>query len=155
MFQWYQLAKACYAYLADVQTPTNDNRSDLSSHLKQSQWFKRGWTLQELVAPSKVLFLAKDWTDLGSKDELCFSIEEITGVDKKVLLGTSAPQDFSIAKRMSWASGRKTTRVEDLAYCLMGIFNVNMPLLYGEGQKAFIRLQEEIMKDSDDQSLFA
>jgi hypothetical protein len=153
MFRWYKLAAVCYAYLADV--PANNDRPGLFADFKQSQWFDRGWTLQELLAPSNLVFLANDWTDIGWKHELSPWIHEITGIDESVLVGSSAPQDFSIAKRMSWASGRVTTRIEDLAYCLMGIFNVNMPLLYGEGDKAFIRLQEEIMKDSDDQTLFA
>ncbi|KAF9892052.1 hypothetical protein FE257_002458 [Aspergillus nanangensis] len=145
MFRWYQVAQKCYAYLGDV-----DNRSEIP----QSEWFHRGWTLQELIAPQEVDFLAKDWGDLGTRTELCDLLEEITGIHKSVLLGSAQLQEFSIAKRMSWAAGRETTRREDIAYCLMGIFNVNMPLLYGEGEKAFIRLQEEIMKDSDDQTIF-
>jgi hypothetical protein len=72
-----------------------------------------------------------------------------------VLQDSGRLEQASVAKRMSWASGRSTTREEDIAYCLLGIFNVNMPLLYGEGHKAFVRLQEEIMKVSTDQSLFA
>ncbi|KAE8154535.1 hypothetical protein BDV25DRAFT_135706 [Aspergillus avenaceus] len=145
MFRWYQLAEKCYAYLGDVQL----------ENLQQSAWFQRGWTLQELLAPREVHFLASDWSDLGTRTSLCSLINEVTGIDNSMLLGRSRLEDFSIAKRMSWASGRQTTRSEDIAYCLMGIFNVNMPLLYGEGEKAFIRLQEQIMKDSDDQTLFA
>ncbi|KAE8385587.1 hypothetical protein BDV23DRAFT_188106 [Aspergillus alliaceus] len=145
MFGWYQRAKVCYAYLSDADEGT----------ISQSQWFTRGWTLQELIAPPTVLFLAKDWSEIGNKTCLSALIQEITGIDEGILLGSSRPQDFSIAKRMSWAAGRRTTRTEDVAYCLMGIFNVNMPLLYGEGERAFARLQEEIMKDSDDQTLFA
>ncbi|KAF5858118.1 hypothetical protein ETB97_004765 [Aspergillus alliaceus] len=145
MFGWYQRAKVCYAYLSDADEGT----------ISQSQWFTRGWTLQELIAPPTVLFLAKDWSEIGNKTCLSALIQEITGIDEGILLGSSRPQDFSIAKRMSWAAGRRTTRTEDVAYCLMGIFNVNMPLLYGEGDRAFARLQEEIMKDSDDQTLFA
>ena len=152
MFIWYQQSGICYAYLEDV-SPSHDTE-ELLANFGGSEWFKRGWTLQELIAPPDILFLASDWTDIKWKSALCPLIHDITGIDEGMLRGTSQPQEFSIARRMSWAAGRKTSRVEDMAYCLMGLFDVNMPLLYGEGGKAFIRFQEEIMKDSDDQSLF-
>lgn len=114
----------------------------------------RGWTLQELLAPTSVRFFAEDWKFIGTKDFLSDLLSRITGIDAATLKGRPVREE-SIAKRMSWASKRVTTRVEDLAYCLIGIFGVNLPLLYGEGERAFIRLQEEIMKSSDDQSLFA
>ncbi|KAF9891403.1 hypothetical protein FE257_004259 [Aspergillus nanangensis] len=145
MFRWYQGAQICYGYLSDVHDGT----------IERSVWFTRGWTLQELLAPREVLFLASDWSNLGSRKALANQLVEVTGIDEGILLGSSRMQDVSIARRMSWASQRQTTRTEDMAYCLMGIFDVNMPLLYGEGAKAFIRLQEEIMSDSDDQTLFA
>ena len=110
--------------------------------------------MQELIAPLNVYFYSKDWTYLGSKGELSATITYITGIDESSLSGGSL-SEASVAKRMSWASKRVTTRKEDLAYCLLGIFGVNMPMLYGEGDKAFTRLQEEIIKESDDQSLFA
>ncbi|PYI03349.1 HET-domain-containing protein [Aspergillus sclerotiicarbonarius CBS 121057] len=153
MFRWYQLAKKCYAYLVDV--PPNNVQEGLYEDLENSQWFKRGWTLQELIAPSDLTFLASDWTDIGSKDMLAPLIHKWTRIDETVLRDSSQLSRFSIAGRMSWASERETTRIEDIAYCLMGIFNVNMPLLYGEGERAFIRLQEEIIKESDDQTIFA
>ncbi|OGM46394.1 hypothetical protein ABOM_004787 [Aspergillus bombycis] len=153
MFRWYESAGQCYAYLRDVSS--DNDQSDLSTKVRKSEYFKRGWTLQELIAPSGVRFLADDWSEIGSRDSWCTLIHEITKIDESILKGSAQLSDFSIARRMSWASGRKTTRVEDIAYCLMGIFHVNMPLLYGEGEKAFIRLQEEIMKESADQSLFA
>ncbi|KAE8306946.1 HET-domain-containing protein [Aspergillus transmontanensis] len=145
MFRWYERAEKCYAYLSDAKR----------GNVQHSAWFQRGWTLQELLAPREVYFLASDWSDMGTRTTLCSLIKEITGIDESILLRHKWLQNFSIAKRMSWASARQTTRMEDIAYCLMGIFNVNMPLLYGEGEKAFTRLQEEIMKDSDDQTLFA
>ncbi|PWY69031.1 hypothetical protein BO94DRAFT_300289 [Aspergillus sclerotioniger CBS 115572] len=153
MFRWYKRAGKCYAYLNDV-SPSAD-REQLYVNMKRSRWFERGWTLQELIAPSDVMFLAKNWTEIGCRKSLSALISEITLIDESVLQGDSHLQRFSIAKKMSWASGRVTTKREDIAYCLMGIFDVSMPLLYGEGDKAFIRLQEEIMKDSDDQTLFA
>jgi hypothetical protein len=145
MFRWYREATVCYAYLADVTE---------ASQIKSSRWFTRGWTLQELVAPATVWFYALDWKYLGSKLDLQSEIRYITGIDTEVLT-TGELEMVSIARRMSWAAKRQTTRIEDQAYSLMGIFDVNMPLLYGEGRKAFVRLQEETMKTSDDQSLFA
>lgn len=145
MFRFYRNAAICYAYLSDV--------TDLSE-LEKSRWFTRGWTLQELVAPKEVLFYSSTWALLGSKLEISDRISKITNIDTQVL-ATGAFHHVNIAGRMSWAAGRQTTRVEDLAYCLMGIFDINMPLLYGEGEKSFIRLQEEIFRVSEDPSLFA
>lgn len=149
MFAWYQKAEKCYAYLADF--PANPALTSLA----QSKWFTRGWTLQELIAPHTVVFYSSDWLELGTKWTLCNQIATRTGIDEEVLSGRKTLASRSIARRMSWACKRDTTRTEDQAYCLMGLFDVNMPMLYGEGSKAFLRLQEEIMKYSDDQSLFA
>lgn len=145
MYRWYWDAAVCYAYLADVPTR--------HAVVSDSLWFSRGWTLQELIAPPTVIFLDEQWRDLGTKETLEEAISSRTLIPASVL--RSGPRGASIAQRMSWAAGRQTTRLEDQAYCLLGIFEVNMPLLYGEGERAFIRLQEEIMKISDDQSLFA
>jgi hypothetical protein len=152
MYRWYQKAQVCYAYLADVST--NKDLSVTKSAFASSRWFTRGWTLQELIAPSNLVFYSSNWDRITTKSERCDIISEITSIDVGVLEGTD-PGCFSIAQRMSWASKRNTTRVEDIAYCLLGIFGVNMALLYGEGERSFIRLREEIMKDSDDHSLFA
>lgn len=147
MYQWYGAAQVCYAYLNDVES---------LSTLTESKWFTRGWTLQELVAPKDVRFYTTDWKYLGSKDDpqLLDAVSGVTRIERSVL-STGQFENVTIAKRMSWAAGRETTRVEDSAYCLLGIFDVNMPLLYGEGRKAFQRLQEEILKVSDDHTLFA
>ncbi|KAH8895544.1 HET-domain-containing protein, partial [Thozetella sp. PMI_491] len=165
MYRWYQASGICIAYLSDVVPIKEEDPAARDSSFRRSRWFTRGWTLQELIAPSKLLFFAKDWSVLGGKSDpsFCGLLSEVTAVDRRILNGTLSPQDMSVASRMKWAAFRKTTRVEDVAYSLIGIFNVNMnvslvpiePLLYGEGTRAFIRLQEEIMKDSDDQSLFA
>jgi hypothetical protein len=152
MYQWYQNAYVCYAYLSDVSV-LQDSKVDGSAFAK-SRWFTRGWTLQELIAPSRLIFYSRDWKPFGTRAELKAKISDITGINVNILDGQS-PQSASVAARMFWASKRVTTRVEDTAYCLMGLFDVNMPLLYGEGGNAFIRLQEEIMKVSDDHSLFA
>ena len=153
MYAWYKGATTCYVYLADV--PANANIKVSDSVFAQSRWFKRGWTLQELIAPVDMVFFSKEWTEIGTKSTLCDELAGITGIEKGILTGTVDLQSVSLAKRMSWASMRDTTRIEDVAYCLMGLFDVNMPLLYGEGEKSFKRLQEEIIKNSDDQSLFA
>jgi len=146
MFRWYQDSTICYVYLVDVE-----NASDF----RQSEWFSRGWTLQELIAPSIVTFFNKTWSEIGTKSSLCDVISEITLIPENILRGAVSVDTASVAQRMSWASKRLTTRIEDQAYCLMGLFGINMPMLYGEGELAFIRLQEEIIKMSDDHSIFA
>ncbi|KAI0403472.1 heterokaryon incompatibility protein-domain-containing protein [Xylaria palmicola] len=160
MFKWYQNAAICYAYLDDVDS--DDGRGSVLSPtgnhyptgFPRSRWFTRGWTLQELLAPSAVIFYAVDWVSIGSRHDLADIIAKITHIDIRFFASGNF-DDFSIAQRMSWASHRQTTRVEDQAYCLLGLFGVNMPLLYGEGEQAFVRLQQEIMKESDDQTIFA
>lgn len=119
------------------------------------QWFTRGWTLQELIAPPTVEFLASDWTEIGTKMSLQKDIGVITGISPKILCKVEPVDSASVSQRMSWAARRKTTRPEDEAYCLMGLFGVHMPMLYGEGEKAFERLQLEIIKKSNDHSIFA
>ncbi|KAE8164565.1 ankyrin repeat-containing domain protein [Aspergillus tamarii] len=146
MYRWYQEAEVCYAYLADVPS---------RKEFKESRWFTRGWTLQELIAPTKLIFLDEEWTELGSKADLQQAISECTRIPIGVLSGDDDIESFSIAQRMSWAAERVTTRVEDRAYSLLGLFGVNIPLIYGERETAFFRLQEEIMRVSDDHSLFA
>ncbi|XEV07396.1 hypothetical protein FSHL1_012683 [Fusarium sambucinum] len=152
MFLWYRKSDACYVYLQDV--PSIENPVTKGSQFRQSRWFTRGWTLQELLAPHEVIFLANDWREIGTKATLSATISEITKIDIKTLVGHTWTH-VSIAMIMSWASERQTTRLEDHAYSLLGLFDVNMPLIYGEGQKAFYRLQVEIMKLSNDDSLFA
>jgi ankyrin repeat protein len=146
MYRWYQDAIVCYAYLADVPSKTE---------LPGSRWFSRGWTLQELLAPSEVIFFDEEWKNLGTRTTIQKSVSSCTGIPEGILTGSDDLGKASIAQRMSWAARRETKRLEDRAYCLMGIFGINMPLLYGEGERAFLRLQEEIMKISDDHSLFA
>jgi ankyrin repeat protein len=175
MYRWYEESEMCYAYLFDVAAAWMQLPSDSHSTFKSSRWFTRGWTLQELIAPSHVQFYAGDWSYLGVKSHSLSSLwegrtslgssainnigpdllSEITGIDRRVLEGTLRPQKVGVATRMSWAALRKTTRVEDIAYSLLGIFSVNIPLLYGEGRRAFIRLQEAILRETDDQSIFA
>jgi hypothetical protein len=154
MFRWYQKATVCYVYLADVSRDMAQPNGYDHSEIARSRWFARGWTLQELIAPSNLIFYAKEWHRIGTKNDMCDFISETTRIDVEILQGQDL-ELVSVAKRMCWASNRTTTRVEDIAYCLLGIFDINMPLLYGEGKKAFLRLQEEILKVSGDHSLFA
>jgi hypothetical protein len=153
MYQWYSKSDVCLAFLADVAMPKEID-ADIGEDFERSRWFTRGWTLQELLAPSVVVFYDGLWTRIGTREQLALRIAARTKIDVDVLLlGTC--RSASVAQRMSWASGRETTRREDIAYSLLGLFDVNMPLLYGEGDKAFLRLQEEIMKESNDQSILA
>jgi hypothetical protein len=156
MFQWYQKAGRCYAYLIDVESSAESIGEDrMAIQLRKSRWFTRGWTLQELLAPNYLTFYAADWTKLGSKDSSLISIiSSVTGIDVPYLTVGPGIPDASVAKKMSWLAKRKTTRVEDMAYCMLGLFDINMPLLYGEGMKAFTRLQEEIIRVSNDHTIF-
>jgi hypothetical protein len=155
MYRWYEEANQCYAYLADVSQKTENRLASVTGpEFRKSKWFTRGWTLQELIAPPTIVFLDCEWQEIDTKTNLQQTISEITGIPRGFLVGDDL-EYASVAQRMSWASKRETTRVEDLAYCLMGLFGIYMPMLYGEGERAFIRLQEEIIRVSDDHSLFA
>ncbi|EIW51976.1 uncharacterized protein TRAVEDRAFT_86572, partial [Trametes versicolor FP-101664 SS1] len=153
MFEWYSEADVCYAYLADV--PDDEDPRLLDSVFRESRWHRRGWTLQELIAPERVIFLSCTWRFLGTKTGLASTLEQITNVDFAILTGRTTLTSISVAKRMSWAATRWTTRVEDRAYSLLGLFGVHMSPIYGEGANAFLRLQEEIIKTIPDQSIFA
>ena len=156
MFDWYQKSHVCYAYLSDVPNPKVDDYRRPGSSFRSSQWFKRGWTLQELVAPNNLIFFAADWAQIGQKYYMSETLLEITNIPKEVLLRPSETLHNACAsQKMSWASGRRTTRIEDRAYSLIGLFGVSLPILYGEGHRAFRRLQEEIIRQSFDQSIFA
>ena len=129
--------------------------SEIRTELSSSRWFTRGWTLQELISPPRLQFFGNGWFYIGSLDDLMSIVTSVTEVPEVVLRKTYPFTELSIARRMSWASRRKTTRIEDEAYCLLGLFDVYMPLLYGEGRNAFVRLQKEIIQRSSDQSIFA
>ncbi|KAL7906517.1 heterokaryon incompatibility domain-containing protein [Trichoderma velutinum] len=154
MFRWYRDAAICYAYLEDIP---GDIKLPITSYslIEHCRWFSRGWTLQELLAPQEIEFFGAEWTTIGRKTELSGILEQITGIPHAILIGNERLDQISVANRMNWAAKRETTREEDVAYCLMGIFDVNMPMMYGEGKKAFTRLQEEILRQTEDDSLFA
>ncbi|PIL27626.1 hypothetical protein GSI_10778 [Ganoderma sinense ZZ0214-1] len=153
MFVWYRDSAVCYAFLADV--PRDEDLRAPGSRFRYSRWFKRGWTLQELIAPRDVVFLSREWSVLGSKSSLSSLIEEITGIPHSILTHKLPLAKVSVAVRMSWASHRETSRTEDKAYSLMGIFDISIAPLYGEGERAFVRLQTEILRSLPDQSIFA
>ena len=150
MFRWYREAAKCYAYLGDVSTHSFDENDHTGltweSAFRKSRWFTRGWTLQELIAPVSVEFFSREGKLLGNKRSLEQQVHEITGVPISALQGRPL-SDFSVSERISWAESRETKRKEDKAYSLMGIFDIHMPLIYGEGrEEAFIRLRDEIDK---------
>lgn len=153
MFRWYKASAVCYAFLSDIHSDILRDDT-MTPQIGSSKWFTRGWTLQELAAPRHVVFYNHQWEYLGTKQTLSKLLSSQTRIDEAILNGES-PSNRTIAQRMSWASHRVTTRVEDTAYCLLGIFDVHMPMLYGEGKRAFLRLQEEIIKRSDDYTIFA
>jgi hypothetical protein len=151
MFRWYQRASKCYVYLSDVTV--RDEIADAEAFritwetaFRQSRWFTRGWTLQELVAPSCVEFFSKEGKRLGSRISLERQIHKVTSIPVEVLRGQSLAER-SVEERMSWAVRRTTTLKEDRVYCLLGIFGVFLSLIYGEGEAyATLRLREEIHK---------
>lgn len=171
MYHWYSGARESYVWLDDYQP---GDRSSLSG----CEWSQRGWTLQELLAPACVIFFIAEWKVIGHKHydykgpcrcqdrqrpgsymdewgaDIVAELASITGVPRSCLFMRTPIDSESVATRMSWASGRSTTREEDCAYSLLGLFAINMPLLYGEGKQAFQRLQEEIIRTSDDSSIF-
>ncbi|KAH8592591.1 WD40-repeat-containing domain protein [Bisporella sp. PMI_857] len=153
MFRWYQSAAKCYVYLSDVSTierKASDRSPEFTweSAFQESRWFKRGWTLQELLAPATVEFFSREHQQLGDKRSLRQRIHDITGIANSALQGAHLSH-FSVDERLSWIDRRQTKLEEDKAYSLLGIFDVSMPLIYGEGgDKAFKRLREEVDKHS-------
>lgn len=152
MYLWYAEADVCLAYLVDVPATT---RGDRLEPFRRSSWFTRGWTLQELLAPRDVQFFDTSYTFIGSKITLSKDIERVTGIPGPYLANSSMIKIACIAEVMSWASTRQTKRKEDMSYCLLGLLGINMPLLYGERDKAFLRLQKELLAQTNDQSIFA
>ncbi|KAI8184825.1 het domain protein [Colletotrichum sp. SAR 10_77] len=176
MFLWYQQATVCFVFLEDLfaiesrevspstaaissQSPCPrhfdvDDESDLA-RLAACKWFTRGWTLQELIASSTVEFYDSHWFKIFTKETAARALSSITRIEVGILEMKTRLKDVPVAVKMSWAAHRETERPEDRAYSLLGIFDINMPMLYGEGNKAFQRLQEEIANRTNDASLFA
>lgn len=152
MFRWYQDAARCYVYLSDVSVRSRDGtflHLRWESTFRNSQWFTREWTLQELLAPKVVHFYSRDESRLGDKQSLGQQIVGITGIPMEALLGQPLSR-FTVENRFSWAQNRQTTMEEDKAYSLLGIFGVFLPLIYGEGQpNALRRLRKEVRESID------
>ncbi|KAK3387343.1 hypothetical protein B0H63DRAFT_500676 [Podospora didyma] len=149
MFRWYRESYVCYVYLSDFQPLpsrlSEQSRRELTrDQLRQCRCFTRAWTLQELIAPARMEFFDRDWNFIGGKDELQSTLSDITNVDRAILEDSSGLPSIPIARKMSWA-----------AYSLLGIFDINLPLLCGEGSKAVLRLQQQIASQNNDLSLFA
>ena len=147
MFRWFRNAVKCYVYLSDVSTD-EDSRLAMSWEpaFCRSQWFNRGWTLQELLAPTSVEFFSRERMRLGDRKSLENQIQRVTGIPLQALRGGALSQ-IGIEMRMSWIANRETTVEEDIVYSLFGIFGIHMPLIYGEGAiNALRRLGDEIEK---------
>ncbi|KAF2650651.1 HET-domain-containing protein, partial [Lophiostoma macrostomum CBS 122681] len=155
MWKWYWNASICYAWLSDVPANARSDPGLLLQSFQNSKWFTRGWCLQELLAPAVVEFYDETWTILGTKSSLLSIISTVTWIDEVALSQRQKIRKASVAQRLSWAATRLTSRAEDRAYCLLGLLDLNMPLLYGEGKRAFYRLQLELLKTFEDQTLFA
>jgi hypothetical protein len=156
MYRWYQQSTFCLVYLEDCEAKLDGRptEEDLEEMLMSSKWITRGWTLQELIAPRAVTFYDSAWQPITEKLKSLPTIHRVTRIPEYVL-ATGNTSQASVAQRMSWAAHRTTSRVEDIAYSLLGIFEVHMPMLYGERANAFLRLQEEIIRKTPDDSIFA
>ncbi|KAK1831850.1 heterokaryon incompatibility protein-domain-containing protein [Podospora conica] len=159
MFKWYSKAHRCYTYLSDVADDAVhfdkcSGMPKVTEAFRRSKWFTRGWTLQELLATRDVVFFSRNWQRLGTKLELQIPVSEITGIPTDYLVNNQELRTASVAQRMSWISKRETTQLEDMAYSMLGILGIFMPLIYGEGTRAFMRLQEALLKTTDDHSIF-
>ncbi|KAL8676594.1 MAG: hypothetical protein Q9224_007270, partial [Gallowayella concinna] len=122
---------------------------------QESEWFERGWTLQELLAPRHMELYDRNWTYMGTKKSLAPILESKTGIGQNYLTGTANFKTASVATKMSWMAGRTTTMVEDIAYSMLGLLNMTTEIRYGEGINAFTRLQRTLIDNSTDESIFA
>jgi len=164
MFQWYARSGRCYVHLSDVSMPPSGRFPE--AQFRNSRWFTRGWTLQELLAPENITFYAETWDklaglgdfvpadDLTSWVHVRAAVSQVTGIALRRLGTPLSSQGACISEKMAWLARRKTTRIEDMSYCMLGLLDINMPLLYGEGAKAFTRLQHELIRSSNDHTIF-
>ena len=174
MFAWYKNSRICYVHLQDVPTPQSgpcarskpqresdvyltgrSKKDQLEVAFEDSEWFRRGWTLQECLAPRYLSFYDNQWKYIGDKSDWADTMSRITGIPLSLFFGDDRFMTCPVAAKLSWASCRSCTRTEDMAYCLLGLLDIHMPLIYGEGSRAFIRLQQELIRSSDDNSILA
>ena len=157
MYRWYENSMVCYVYLHDINGssfPTEPDTTRYPTSDGWPEWFSCGWTLQEMIAPSNVWFFNKDWKPIDNKKVLAHTLACITQVPECILMDGLSSNCPCVAQIISWAADRMTSQDEDRAYSLLGLLNMNMPMLYGEGKKVFCHLQEEIMHMSNDKSIF-
>jgi hypothetical protein len=158
MFRWYKRAAVCYTFLQDLDgfsCAGDKDTGQLQASVGHCRWFTRSWTLQELIAPLHMKFFDKDWKFCFTKAVASKALSNITAIDVSILRHEKDLSAVSVAQKMSWAGTRQATRKEDVAYSLLGIFAINMPLLYGEEERAFLRLQAEIINSCPDTTIFA
>lgn len=168
MYTWYWRSDRCFVFLPHVHgvtecgCPTGEYHQTFEGctpfcrrQFRASAWFTRGWTLQELLGPLEIEFFNCYFQTIGSKETMRTYLSRATHIATEYFERRERISGASIARKMSWASHRQTTWEEDRAYSLLGIFDVNMALLYGEGTKAFVRLQTQIIQKDTDQSIFA
>lgn len=150
----YQHCIFSIIYLEDL--PCSDCvGGGLEKRLAKCAWLRNVWVLPQLIFPKHSFIYDRDWAEIGTKASLARQLSLVTSIEQSVLINPAALGEYSVAKRMSWASHLEASRPEDRSFALLGILGVHMPIVYGEGQKAFIRLQEEILRDTNDYSLFA
>lgn len=156
MFRWYKRAVICYVFLPDLtRFPGSEDEGELQASIEHCRWFTRSWTLQELIAPMHINFYNQDWEFCFTKAMASKVLAHITGIDVDILNHKKDLSTASVAQKMSWAGTRQSTRIEDVAYSLLGIFGIHMPMLYGEEERAFLRLQTEIISSCPDPSILA
>nr|OQO30890.1 hypothetical protein B0A51_03173 [Rachicladosporium sp. CCFEE 5018] len=169
MYGIYGGAAICYIYLDDITE--NLQLTDLMdsnlvflnimgarkarSQVELASASDTALTTQELIAPPDAHFYNQTWKPIARRHDIVSLVSSRTGIDLSVLQRTADPLDMSIAKRLSWAASRQATREEDVAYSLLGLLDVDLPLLYGEGSRAFMRLQEELLRTKSDLSTLA
>lgn len=156
MFRWYKRAAVCYVFLSDLaHFAWSEDAGELQASVEHCRWFSRSWTLQELIAPLHIKFYDRDWGFCFTKEMASQALARITGIDVDILNHKIDLSAVSVAQKMSWAATRQSTRIEDVAYSLVGIFGIHMPLLYGEEERAFLRLQAEIISLYPDPTILA
>lgn len=154
-FRVFRDSVVCLVYLEHVSVQAGKTTSEVAGTLlRNSPWLRRIWTLTELIASKELIFFDRDGREFGTKMSLLPELSKATGIDRPVLETADCLSNFSVGRRMSWASDCSYEREEDLAYALIGLFGVSMMILYGEGPLAFLRLQDEISRTTDDASLF-
>ena len=150
MVRWYRRSGTCYGHLEGVDCVST--HQTMGRNLRSARWFQRGWTLQELLAPVNFVFVDQKWEKIGTREEFAEDVASACRMSVQHLMNFETQP---VAVKLSWASHRKTTVEEDQAYSLLGLFNISIPLCYGEGELAFRRLLLELIKNYNDTSIFA